>query len=180
MMTRLEGIGGLDTSALHTFHVAARNRITHALQMIRTHLGMDVAFISEFMGDWRYLHYVDVRRPDRAPISVGDQISLQDGYCQHIVQGKLPELIIDTSEIPEAMAIPDTLAMPISAHMSVPLRLADGSVFGTFCCFNFTARHDLRERDLESLRKIASEVAKQIDDNSYELPISQLESMLQA
>ena len=177
MMTRLEGIGGLDTSALHTFHVQARNNITRALQLIRKHLDMDVAFISEFSGDWRYMHYVDARR-NQAPLSIGDQIALQDGYCREIVEGRMPELIIDTAELPEAMAIADTHTMPIGAHISVPLRLADGKLFGTFCCFNFTARHDLGDRDLNALRKIAEEVARQIDDSSYDLSMSQIESIL--
>lgn len=177
MMTRLEGPQGLDASALHTFHAAARSNITRALQLIRKHLDMNVAFISEFIGDWRYMHYVDAGRGS-APISAGDQISLQDGYCRQIVEGRLPELIVDTAEIPEAMAIADTREIPIGAHMSVPLRLADGTLFGTFCCFNFTARRDLRERDLASLRKVADEVAKQIDDNNYELPLSEIESIL--
>jgi len=177
MMTRLEGPSGLDTSALHTFHAMARNNIMRALQLIRKHLDMDVAFISEFLGDWRYMHYVDARR-ERAPIAEGDQILLQDGYCQKIVEGQLPELIVDTAEIPEAMAMPDTHEIPIGSHISVPLRLADGKLFGTFCCFSFKARTDLRERDLESLRKVANEVAKQIDDHNYELPLSEIETIL--
>lgn len=177
MMTRSEGSSGLDTSALHTFHATARDNITRALQLIREHLNMDVAFISEFIGDWRYMHYVDARR-GRAPLSIGEQISLQDGYCRKIVEGQLPELIVDTSEIPEAMAISDTHEIPIGAHISVPLLLADGKLFGTFCCFNFTARHDLRARDLVSLRDVANEVAKQIDDSNYELPLSAIESLL--
>lgn len=177
MMTRQESRSGLDTSSLHTFHAMVRNNIMRALQLIRKHLDMDVAFISEFIGDWRYMHYVDSKR-ERPPISVGDQILLQDGYCQHIVEGRLPELIIDTADIPEAMAIPDTQEIPIGSHMSVPLRLADGKLFGTFCCFSFTARRDLRERELELLRKVADEVAKQIDDSNYELPLSQIESIL--
>lgn len=178
MMIGLEGPQGRDLSALHTFHVDVRDNITRALRLIRTHLDMDVAFISEFMGDWRYMHYVDVRRPDFQPISIGEQIALQDGYCQQIVEGQLPELIVDTAVVPEAMAIPDTLAIPIGAHMSIPLRLADGRIFGTFCCFNFTARPDLRERDLASLRTVAVEVARKIDNSAYQLPFSEIESLL--
>lgn len=178
MIRSQQGPQGRDTSALHTFHIEARDSIARALRLIRTHLDMDVAFISEFMGDWRYMHFVDLQRPDREPISVGEQISLQDGYCRRIVEGQLPELIADTAQIPEAMAIPDTLAIPIGAHMSVPLRLADGRVFGTFCCFNFTRRDDLRARDLLSLRTVAEEVAKKIDNSDYQLPFSEIETLL--
>lgn len=177
-MISLEGPQSRDISALHTFHVDVRDNITRALRLIRTHLDMDVAFISEFMGDWRYMHYVDVKRPDLQPISIGDQILLQDGYCKHIVEGRLPELIADTADVPKAMEIADTRAIPIGAHMSVPLRLADGRIFGTFCCFNFTARPELRERDLLALRMVADQVARKIDNSGYQLPFSEIETLL--
>lgn len=177
-MISLEGPQGRDITALHTFHVDVRDNITRALRLIRTHLDMDVAFISEFMGDWRYMHYVDLKRPDLQPISIGDQISLQDGYCKHIVEGRIPELVADTADVPEAMAIPDTLSMPIGAHMSVPLRLADGRIFGTFCCFSFATRPDLRERDLLALRMVADQVARKIDNSGYQLPFAEIETLL--
>ena len=44
--------------------------------------------------------------------------------------------------------------MPIGAHMSVPLRLANGELFGTFCCFNLKARPELRQHDLETMREL--------------------------
>jgi GAF domain-containing protein len=122
------------------------------------------------------MHYVDAQ--NATPITTGDQIALQDGYCRHIVEGRLPELIVDTADVPGAMALPDTQSVPIGAHISVPLRLANGKLFGTFCCFNFTARPDLREHDLNMLRQVADEVAKQIDDNDYKLPLTALESIL--
>ena len=177
MISRSEGPNGLDVSALHAFHASARENVQRALQMIRRHLNMDVAFISEFIGDWRYMHYVDAQRAD-APIATGDQISLQDGYCRQIVEGRLPELIVDTADVPDALAIPATQAVPIGAHISVPLRLADGKLFGTFCCFNFAPRPDLHARDLEVLRKVADEVARQIDDNDYKMPLTALEAIL--
>jgi GAF domain-containing protein len=177
MITRSESPQGLDISAVHAFHAAARDNIQRALGVIRRHLDMDVAFISEFIGDWRYMHYVDTQRAG-VPISVGDRISLQDGYCGKIVEGQLPGLIVDTADLPEAMAIPDTQKMPIGAHISVPLRLADGKLFGTFCCFNFTPRRDLRERDLDVLREVAEEVGRQIDDSDYQLTLTKLESIL--
>jgi GAF domain-containing protein len=177
MITRSQGPRGLDISAIHAFHATARDNIQRALSVIRRHLDMDIAFISEFIGDWRFMHYVDAQRAG-GPISVGDQISLQDGYCGKIVEGTLPELIVDTAELPEAMAIPDTQKIPIGAHMSVPLRLPNGELFGTFCCFNFIARPDLRKRDLETLREVADKVGKQIDDNNYKLTLTKLEAIL--
>ena len=62
MISGSEGRRGLDVSAIHAFHATARDNIQRALSVIRRHLDMDVAFISEFIGDWRYMHYVDSQR----------------------------------------------------------------------------------------------------------------------
>lgn len=135
--------------------------VDRALRSVRSHLGMDVAFISEFIGNERIFRHVD-SKTSRTPIKQGDVIPLQEGYCQKIVAGLLPELIPDTSLLPEAMAIPATRGIPIGAHLSVPLRLANGRIYGTFCCFSFKADTSLNERDLEFMRAFAELVAYQI------------------
>jgi len=86
--------------------------IDKALRTVRSHLGMDVAFVSEFIGDHRVFRYVDSDN-DSAPIKPGDVIPLSVGYCLKVVTGQLPELIPDTSALPEAMAIPATREIPI-------------------------------------------------------------------
>jgi len=53
--------------------------------------------------------------------------------------------------------------MPIGSHISVPLRLSDGSVYGTFCCFSFRPDHSLNERDVEMMRAFADLAAGQIE-----------------
>jgi EAL domain-containing protein (putative c-di-GMP-specific phosphodiesterase class I) len=136
----------------------AVDKVLHA---IRDHLGMDVAFVSEFRRSDRIFRNVDAR--DATPIHAGDVVSLDQGYCQRVVDGRLPELIPDTRRVPAAMELPETGAIPIGAHLSVPIRLADGRVFGTFCCFSFTADQSLGERDLQMMKVFASVVAHQID-----------------
>ena len=91
------------------------------------------------------------------------------GYCQHIVEGRLPELIPDTGRVPLARTIPETRTIPIGAHLSVPVKLDDGTVFGTFCCFSFNPNPELDQRDLELMhtfsRLIASQIAADIEDD---------------
>lgn len=137
---------------------AAVDKVLHA---IRDHLGMDVAFVSEFRRSDRIFRHVDAR--DRTPIQSGDAAPLEQGYCQRVVDGRLPGLIPDTRCVPAAMALPETSAIPIGAHLSVPIRLADGRVFGTFCCFSFAADSSLGERDLKMMQVFAELLADQID-----------------
>jgi len=136
------------------------------LQAARVHLGMDVAFVSEFVGRVRYFRNVDVKSSGRpAPLRVGDSMPLADGYCLRVVEGTLPELIPDTALVPAALALPDTTALPIGSHLSVPIRLSDGHVYGTFCCFSYVADRTLNERDLAFMRAFADVAAYQIESD---------------
>ena len=85
--------------------------IDRVLKSVRSYLGMDVAFLSEFLGTSRVFRSVDSARPD-TPIKVGGVISMAQGYCQHIVDGRLPELIPDTAKVPLARALPETALDP--------------------------------------------------------------------
>src|SRR5271154_1938714 len=97
----------------------AENCVERVLGTVRSRLGMDVAFVTEFIGDTRFFRNVNTKT-GRSPIKAGDFAALEDGYCKKIVEGRLPELIPDTAAVPEAMAIPATRGMPIGAHLGVP------------------------------------------------------------
>ncbi len=131
------------------------------LASVRHHLDMDVAFVSEFVGRKRYFRNVDAK--GRTPLHVGDSMALSDGYCQRVVEGSLPELIVDTAHNALASSLPDTIAVPIGSHLSVPIRLKDGRIYGTFCCFSFEADQTLNERDLGVMRAFAEVAAYQIE-----------------
>jgi len=143
------------------FPETAVNSVERALRTVRSHLDMDVGFVSEFVGDQRFMRHVDAK--GASPITAGQAIPLEDGYCKKIIDGLLPQLIPDTSKLPEAMAIPETRSLPIGSHLSVPLRLSNGRVYGTFCCFSFSPNATLNGRDLGILKVFADLVAYQIE-----------------
>ena len=138
--------------------------IDKVLHAARNHLGMDVAFISEFTDDSRIFRHVDAS-VDNPPIREGDSAKLVDGYCQRVIDGRLPELIPDTADVPAALALPETHAIPIGAHLAVPIRLRDGRIYGTFCCFSFLPDSSLNDRDLGMLRTLADLVANQLEQS---------------
>jgi EAL domain-containing protein (putative c-di-GMP-specific phosphodiesterase class I) len=140
------------------------NGVNRLLRTVRKHLGMDVAFVSQFRERDRVMEHVDA---EGTPIiQAGQVIPLEEGYCQKVALGQLPELIPDTALVPDAMAIPETHAIPIGAHLSVPIRLQGGRVYGTLCCFSHLPDLSLRERDLNMLRAFAEVLASQIDELS--------------
>src|ERR1700691_2139821 len=135
--------------------------VGRALHAIRSHLGMEVAYVSEFVGDRTIFREVDAPGLESV-IKVGDSYSLDDVYCRHTLEGRLPELIPDTADQPVAVAMPITQATPIGKHMSVPIRLPDGSVYGMFCCVGFKADRSLHERDLQMMKVFADLAAFEI------------------
>ncbi|HWA70775.1 MAG TPA: EAL domain-containing protein [Polyangiaceae bacterium] len=137
--------------------------VTQVLRTVRKHLGMDVAFVSHFREYDRVLEHVD--SDGAAPISEGQVIPLEDGYCLKIVRGELPELIADTSLVPAAMALPETRAIPIGAHLSVPIELSAGEIYGTLCCFSREPNSTLGERDLRLMRALGEVLASRIDED---------------
>jgi EAL domain-containing protein (putative c-di-GMP-specific phosphodiesterase class I) len=135
--------------------------IDKMLHAVREHLGMDVAFLAEFRAKDRIFRHVDAKAA--APIQAGDTLSLDQGYCQRVVDGRLPQLIKDAGALPAAAALPETSAVPIGSHLSVPIFLGDGRIYGTLCCFSFVPDVSLTERDLQIMKVLAELLADQID-----------------
>ena len=144
-------------------HGVGQGGVPLVLRTVRKHLGMDFAFISHFREADRVLEHVDA--DGAAPISEGQSIPLEDGYCLKIVRGELPPLIADTSQVPAAMAIPETRTIPIGAHLSVPIELGSGEVYGTLCCFSREPNLTLGDRDLRLLSALAEVLAARIDED---------------
>ncbi|NDW07696.1 sensor domain-containing phosphodiesterase [Jiella pacifica] len=129
----------------------------------RLHLGMDLAFITEFLGKDRI--FQGVSSAEASPLRPGTVMPLAVGYCAHVIAGRLPELIPDTALVPLCQALPETKSFPIGAHLSVPIRLRDGRVFGTFCCLSHTPKPSLNAQDLELMRTFASLTASGLDSH---------------
>ncbi|MBB3950261.1 sensor domain-containing phosphodiesterase [Aureimonas jatrophae] len=140
--------------------------IDRVLKVVRTHLRMDVSFVSRFEGRERVIGRVDAEAA--APIAPGDRGHESETYCGHIVSGQLPELIRDTAQVPGTACLSATGELGIGAHVGVPLVLSDGSVYGTFCCFRYTPDLTLSERDVETMRAFADLIAHRIEREEEE------------
>lgn len=143
--------------------IPARPSIERGLHAIRAHLGMEVAFVSEFVDGRRVFRHVDAS--DAAgPVQVGLSDPADESYCQRVIDGRLPELMTDACLNAEALTLAATRALPVGAHLSVPIRLADGRIYGTFCCFSRSADSSLTRRDLDMMRVFAQLAAEDIQD----------------
>ena len=132
-----------------------------ALRAMRRHLGLQVAYVSEFIGDMAVYREVDAPGLEHL-IKPGDERSLDDVYCRHILAGRLPELMPDTARFPLAAGMPITAAIPIGAHVSVPLVMPGGETYGMFCCLGPEADDSLNHRDLAMMKSFAELTAFEI------------------
>jgi EAL domain-containing protein (putative c-di-GMP-specific phosphodiesterase class I) len=148
-------------------HRAVDELVQDALASVRTLLGMEVAFLSEFCDGRRIFRYVD-NAADEIPVRVAGSDPLEDSYCQRVVDGRLPELMRDASANAHARTIPATAIIPVGAHLSVPVRLSDGRIYGTFCCFSRRPDESLGERDVSTMRCFANMTAKFIEEQVAE------------
>src|SRR4051812_40858771 len=106
--------------------------VTEVLRTLRDRLKMDVVFVSEFIDGQRVFRFVE---GDNPPMGPGDGNPLEESYCKQVVDGRMPELVPDASAIAKDIGLPHT-GITVGAHLSTPIVLPDGSVYGTLCCYS--------------------------------------------
>lgn len=135
--------------------------VSEVLHLLRQRIGMDAVFVSEFVDGQRVFRFIDHVSP-LMHLQSGDAGPLEASYCQRVVDGRLPESVPDVAALPGREDLPPT-PFPVGAHLSTPVVLDDGRVYGTLCCFSHAAKPELRHRDLNDLRACAKLVARKVD-----------------
>ncbi len=136
--------------------------IQHIVELTHRHLGLDIVYVSEFVGDWQYFHGI-AGDPRSFGVDPGPGLPLGITYCARMVAGQLPQLIPDTAAEPGVRDLPATERAAIGAYIGVPLRLSDGTVFGSFCCASHQAQPDLTQRDVQFMEVLADLLTGELD-----------------
>ena len=134
--------------------------ISDVLQMLRRQLRMDVVFVSEFVDGERVFRFM--RGGDVFGLHEGDSAPLEQSYCHQVVTGRMPERVTDAAVLVARGELHDT-GLAIGAHLSTPVVLPDGRVYGTVCCFSTAPQPDLHENALACLRQCARLVARKVE-----------------
>ncbi len=144
------------------FEAIENESVERILKAVREHLGAEIAFVGRYVdGNQRELMHVSTDLD--LPMGAGFREPREDSFCWHILEGRLPELIHDASEHPLAKTLPITNLLPVGCHLNVPLRLSDGSVFGSFCCVSREVDRTISERDMQVMRAFAELAGEQIE-----------------
>lgn len=136
--------------------------VPEMIHILRKHLGMDIAFLGQFSNCAREIRLVDTDELICA-IRPGHATPLEESYCKLIVDGKLPSVMNDVTDYPLATALKVTAELDIRSYIAAPIYLADGTVYGTLCCYSHTPHAAFSDRDLSMMRACAEMTARQID-----------------
>ena len=138
------------------------------LRRMREAFDVDVVFVSQFVDGNRVIRAVDCDPDDEFGVPEGASDPLEASYCFHVAEGRLPQVIPDTSAEPLAMAIPGTHKARVGSHLSVPIIGPEGKAFGTVCCFSHEPDASIGTQvQLEMLKTVAALLA---DTFAPELP----------
>lgn len=146
---------------------AASRRIEQALEAAGRLLGMDFSYVAEFVGDEQILR---ATAGDGASfdLSIGDGYPLDGSYCQRMVTGLIPNIIPATSANDELRDLALTKLSRIGAYAGVPIRLHDGTLYGSFASISHDPRPELSERALRLMEILSHMVASVIEQQRLE------------
>ena len=157
----LEGLAELARLSLD----GSSEAIERILSLARAALDMDVAVVGAFDGDF-VVQAVDGEN-EWFDLEVGSRIPVE--------QGDLPTLVHDAVADVRMADLPITRESGIGAYIGVPIRLWDGTLYGTLCCLSRSPEPSLNVRDVRFLRVLAEIVADQVDREQLESEKRRLE-----
>lgn len=136
---------------------------------LRQRLGFDVTFVGKFESGRRTIRAVSNPEGEEV-LPPGASDPLEDSYCARVADGRLPELVTDAREHPVSRQMPVTHELPVGTHLSVPIRLGDGHVYGTLCGFTRVPDPDLQARELGVMRLLAQLLSRHLENDRLSGP----------
>jgi diguanylate cyclase (GGDEF)-like protein len=110
---------------------AAASRAT--MQFLRQRLGFKLWMVSRTDGkDWIVLFADD----DGYGVKAGQVYSWAESLCSRMVEGQGPHIAPNVAAEPAYAQAPITRKITVGAYAGVPLRRADGTLFGTLCAID--------------------------------------------
>jgi EAL domain-containing protein (putative c-di-GMP-specific phosphodiesterase class I) len=138
--------------------------IARIVQLARQWLGMDIAFVAEFSHGQRVIRYA-VGDTVTGPLEPGSGDPLEESFCHSIAEQQAPLVVHDAEDDPVLTRLPVKQRHRIRAYIGVPVILADGTVYGSLCCFRTTPDETLSEQEVQFLQLLANIIAERVDSD---------------
>ena len=135
--------------------------IEDALSMMRKHLGMESAVISEFIGDTIVFQAIDA--PDHPDLyQKGMTWPAHDTSCKLVLDGVLPRRMPDIEQNEIARDLPIIKALSARALLCLPIFRSDGSPYGMLSFVSQVPEPGLAYRDLGAVEMFATLVEREV------------------
>jgi EAL domain-containing protein (putative c-di-GMP-specific phosphodiesterase class I) len=132
------------------------------VQTVRVQMNMEVAFISRIEGDEFEFRNVAISGSD-VDVAAGVVIPLGATHCQLVVESDGPVLLADAATDERSAHLVSTTVVGARSYIGVPVRLADGNLYGTLCCMSSEPSKTLSDRDIRFMSVLADVVASEIE-----------------
>ena len=136
--------------------------IERVLEAAREELGMEAAFVSEFV-EQRMIFRKLVGEAESFGWQEGESVPLDDTFCRLLLEGRLPNVIPDAKADGRVKFLDVTGKADIGSYVGAPIRFSDGRLYGTLCILSHSPEPSLMERDAQFIRVLARLVAEQIE-----------------
>lgn len=136
------------------------------LRTARESLNLSTAFLSRLDGRTQHLEVVETSVPVLFPEKV--KVPQASSLCQAALDGRVPDVMPDLAEVPEAMRLPSAWVPRIRSFVTVPVHLSDGTLYGTFCAAGLSSDRELSERDKALMTVLARAAALVIEPTVVE------------
>ena len=148
--------------------------VERVLASAREQLGMEVAFVSEFLeGEIFFRSLEGDAESFRFSEGVGSPVEAT--FCRRVIEGRIPNVVPDANEDEEVRDLGMTRVSDIGSYVGVPLRFSDGRVYGTVCCMSHSPDPELRERDVGFMAVLARFITEQLEREELESKNRRLE-----
>lgn len=133
------------------------------LNLAREHLGVDALFLTQIKDGFELFVLGEGDVEGFGPIVEGGRLPLDESICDRILRDRLPNVIADAAASPTLQTLAITHEAGIGSYVGIPVRLPDGTVYGTFCCVSHRRDRLLADEDLELMTLLARLVGEEIE-----------------
>jgi HD-GYP domain-containing protein (c-di-GMP phosphodiesterase class II) len=163
-MASIDSAGALPRLDVAELGELARNpSIERALDAVRELLGMEVAYIGTLDESRQTLTAVSGDSGAFPMLQPGASLPRELTYCDGMLANRLPNIVPDTRADDRTASMLVTQAGDVGSVASVPLRFADGRLWGTLCAISHDTHTELGYRELQFLHVFARLVADQLE-----------------
>lgn len=135
--------------------------VRRIVDRVRQHLGMDVAYLTEFNGTSQTHRVVDGEAAAFGLVP-DCELPLGQGLCGAMIDGGIPNLVTDVGADARARLLTGDEG-GVGAFIGVPVRLPDGALYGSLCCMARLPKPDLGQRDVAFVELLAEFLAEPLD-----------------